>query len=156
MYTTQVTIFSDAGLPVRTCVVVVFLEGLPLPITFNFIEIFNFALREVPANVNELFSLSKKNIADTNYFVFHQANKLINESVRKKLKITDTTKVPYSISHFGNTSSASIPLTMITELSQQLSESTQTLCLCGFGVGYSWGSAIIDFDKIVCLPLIEI
>ena len=120
------------------------------------IEIFNFALREVPANVNELYSLSKKNIADTNYFVFHQANKLINESVRKKLKIVDTTKVPYSINHFGNTSSASIPLTMITELSQQLSETTQTLCLCGFGVGYSWGSAIIDFDKIVCLPLIEI
>ena len=120
------------------------------------IDIFNFALREVPANVNELYALSQKNMTDTNYFVFHQANKLINESVRKKLKITDISKVPYSINHFGNTSSASIPLTIITELADKLSNHNQTLCLCGFGVGYSWGSAIIEFDNIVCLPLIEI
>jgi 3-oxoacyl-[acyl-carrier-protein] synthase III len=120
------------------------------------IDIFNFALREVPANVNRLYSDAHKNISDTDFFVFHQANKLINESVRKKLKITDTAKVPYSINQFGNTSSASIPLTMVTELSQQLSSEKQMLCLCGFGVGYSWGSAIIDFDKIVCLPLIEL
>jgi 3-oxoacyl-[acyl-carrier-protein] synthase III len=106
--------------------------------------------------VNRLYSDAHKNISDTDFFVFHQANKLINESVRKKLKITDTAKVPYSINQFGNTSSASIPLTMVTELSQQLSSEKQMLCLCGFGVGYSWGSAIIDFDKIVCLPLIEL
>ena len=120
------------------------------------IEIFNFALREVPSNINELYKLSNRNILDTDYFVFHQANKLINESVRKKLKITDTAKVPYSIGQFGNTSSASIPLTMVTQLKEQLSGKKQTLCLSGFGVGYSWGSALIDLEKIVCLPLIEI
>ncbi|MES2762996.1 MAG: ketoacyl-ACP synthase III [Bacteroidota bacterium] len=120
------------------------------------IDIFNFALREVPSNVNELYNLAQKNIADTDYFVFHQANKLINESVRKKLKITDTSKVPYSINQFGNTSSASIPLTMVTQLHDQLSKQKQTLCLSGFGVGYSWGSAIVDLENIICLPLIEI
>ena len=120
------------------------------------IDIFNFALREVPANVNELYNLSQKDMAETDYFVFHQANKLINESVRKKLKITDISKVPYSINQYGNTSSASIPLTMVTELSEQLSNNKNTVCLCGFGVGYSWGSSIIDFNNIVCLPLIEI
>lgn len=120
------------------------------------IDIFNFALREVPANINQLYTTAKKNISDTDYFVFHQANKLINESVRKKLKITDTSKVPYSIKNYGNTSSASIPLTIITEISDKLASSKQTLCLSGFGVGYSWGSAIINFDNIVTLPLIEI
>jgi 3-oxoacyl-[acyl-carrier-protein] synthase-3 len=120
------------------------------------IDIFNFALREVPANVNQLYNLAQKNMTETNYFVFHQANKLINESVRKKLKITDTSKVPYSINQYGNTSSASIPLTMVTQLAEQLSTNKQTLCLSGFGVGYSWGSAIIDFENIICLPLIEI
>lgn len=121
------------------------------------IEIFNFALREVPSNINELYKLGQKNISDTDYFVFHQANKLINESVRKKLKITDIAKVPYSINNYGNTSSASIPLTIITGLSAQLSDgSSKTCCLSGFGVGYSWGSALIEFKDCLCLSLIEI
>lgn len=120
------------------------------------IDIFNFALREVPANINELYTLSDKKMIDTDFFVFHQANKLINESVRKKLKITDVSKVPYSINQYGNTSSASIPLTIIIELTNEIAERKKTLCLCGFGVGYSWGSAIVEFENVVCLPLIEI
>ena len=93
--------------------------------------------------------------ADTDFFIFHQANKLINESVRKKLKITDISKVLYSLEKFGNTSSASIPLTMITEAAARLSSVKNNLCLCGFGVGFSWGSALIKTNPIVCLPLIE-
>ncbi len=120
------------------------------------IEIFNFALREVPANINELYKLTGRNVSETDYFIFHQANRLINESVRKKLKITDVLKVPYSINLFGNTSSASIPLTIISQIGTELATEPKTLCLSGFGVGYSWGSAIIDFEKIICLPLIEI
>jgi 3-oxoacyl-[acyl-carrier-protein] synthase-3 len=120
------------------------------------IDIFNFALREVPANINELYSLADKKMENTDFFVFHQANKLINESVRKKLKITDVSKVPYSIHQYGNTSSASIPLTIITELPNEFTVRKKTVCLCGFGVGYSWGSAIIEFENVVCLPLIEI
>ncbi len=120
------------------------------------IGIFNFALREVSPNVNELYSKAQQNIQDTDLFVFHQANKLINESVRKKLKITDTSKVPYSLENYGNTSSASIPLTMVTESAERLSSTNTTLCLCGFGVGFSWGSALIKTTSVVCLPLIEI
>lgn len=122
----------------------------------NGIEIFNFALREVSPNINELYQKSEKPISNTDYFIFHQANKLINESVRKKLKITDTKKVLYSLEKFGNTSSASIPLTMITEANETLNNDKNNLCLCGFGVGYSWGSALITTNKIICLPLIEL
>lgn len=122
----------------------------------NGIEIFNFALREVSPNVNELYSKANQTIGDTDYFVFHQANKLINESVRKKLKITDVSKVLYSLEKYGNTSSASIPLTMITEASDTLTTKNSKLCLCGFGVGYSWGSALIETKPFICLPLIEL
>lgn len=120
------------------------------------IEIFNFALREVPPNINELYQKSGQDITATDYFVFHQANRLINESVRKKLKLTDTSKVPYSITKYGNTSSASIPLTIITEIADELNEKNKTLCLSGFGVGFSWGSVIVNANRIVCLPLIEL
>ena len=107
-------------------------------------------------NVNELYAKSNQNMSETDYFVFHQANKLINESVRKKLKITDASKVLYSLENFGNTSSASIPLTLITQASDDLSSKKCNLCLCGFGVGYSWGSVLINSEPFVCLPLIEL
>lgn len=120
------------------------------------IDIFNFALKEVAPNVNELIAYAGKDKEQLDYFVFHQANRLINESVRKKLKVMDTTKVPYSIDAFGNTSSASIPLTMITRLKEQLENKKSNILLSGFGVGFSWGSCIAELDHIVCCPLIEI
>lgn len=120
------------------------------------IGIFNFALREVSPNIRELYEVAGAKMEDTDLFVFHQANKLINESVRKKLKITDTHKVLYSLEKYGNTSSASIPLTMVTEAAESLSSQPLTLCLCGFGVGFSWGSALVKTKSLVCLPLIEL
>ena len=120
------------------------------------IGIFNFALREVAPNIRELYEKAGHTLEDTDLFVFHQANKLINESVRKKLKITQTHKVLYSLEKYGNTSSASIPLTMVTEAAEALSSKQLTLCLCGFGVGFSWGSVLLKTDNMVCLPLIEL
>lgn len=120
------------------------------------IEIFNFALREVSANINELYNFAEKRIEETNFFVFHQANKLVNESVRKKLKVFDKEKVPYSLDKFGNTSSASIPLTIVSELKEKLENKKNTVCFSGFGVGFSWGSCLLATDKLICLPLIEL
>lgn len=120
------------------------------------IEILNFALREVVPNIKELFDFSNCQIDSIDYFVFHQANKLINESVRKKLKLNDQTKYLYSLEHFGNTSSASIPLTLVTEIPNEIINRDLTFCWCGFGVGYSWGSVLLKTSNLVCLPLIEI
>jgi 3-oxoacyl-[acyl-carrier-protein] synthase-3 len=120
------------------------------------IGIFNFALREVSPNIKELYESSGKDINETDFFIFHQANRLINESVRKKLKITETHKVLYSIEKYGNTSSASIPLTMVTEAATALAEKPLNLCLCGFGVGFSWGTVLMKTNNVVCLPLIEL
>lgn len=121
----------------------------------NGIDIFNFALKEVSPNINDLITFSNINKEDIDFFIFHQANKLINESVRKKLKITDSLKVPYSIYQFGNTSSASIPLTMITQIKEQL-KNPNKLLLSGFGVGFSWASCLIETSNIYCSDLIEI
>lgn len=123
----------------------------------NGIDVFNFALKEVAPNVSALLQAAHLEKEQIDYFVFHQANKLINESVRKKLKITDTGKVPYSINLYGNTSSASIPLTIVTKIRNEISATTKIkVLLSGFGVGYSWGSCILDLDKIICCDLLEI
>jgi 3-oxoacyl-[acyl-carrier-protein] synthase-3 len=119
------------------------------------IKVFNFSLREVAANVKELLKFNGEPKEKFDYYVFHQANMLMNEVIRKKLDIAPA-KVPYSLRTFGNTSSASIPLTMVTELRSQLKEKRIEFILSGFGVGLSWGSASCVTDRIVCPELIEI
>lgn len=113
----------------------------------NGMDVFNFALREAASNITALYekySLAKEK---TDYFVLHQANRLINESVRKKLKL-DPEKVPYSIDVYGNTSSASIPLTMCYKMEEALRTKKLNLLLSGFGVGYSWGSVILETENV--------
>jgi 3-oxoacyl-[acyl-carrier-protein] synthase-3 len=119
------------------------------------IEVFNFALKEVAVSIEELLKESKTDANSIDYFVFHQANKFINECVRKKCKV-EPEKVPYSIQKFGNTSSASIPLTMIFKIKEELENKSLNLLLSGFGVGYSWGNTILQTNKIVCTEIIEI
>lgn len=119
------------------------------------IKIFNFALREVAPNINNLLSEMNIDKADVDYFVFHQANLLMLESVRKKLQL-EAVKVPYSLYNYGNTSSATIPLTMVANLREQLQLRKNKFLLSGFGVGLSWGSAYIETENIVCPELIEI
>jgi 3-oxoacyl-[acyl-carrier-protein] synthase-3 len=118
-------------------------------------DIFTFALKEVPQNINSVLNFAGKTVNDIDYFVMHQANKLINETVRKKLGI-DKEKYPYSIELFGNTSSASVPLTMCFALKDKLVKESLNLLLCGFGVGLSWGSVIVKTNQLKCAELIEL
>lgn len=118
-------------------------------------EVFNFSLREVAPNIRAVLEGSSTDINSIDYFVLHQANRLMNESIRKKLGV-DGEKIPLSLKDFGNTSSASIPITMVTEMRDKLEGDDLKLVLSGFGVGLSWGSALIETNKITCLPLLEV
>jgi len=125
-----------------------------LQIALNGIEVFNFALREVTPNVKKLLQELSATTADYEYFVFHQANLLMNETLRKMLKL-EKEKVPYSIRNYGNTSSASIPLTIVSELREVITLRKVKLFSCGFGVGLSWGSVAMEVEKVVCPAVIE-
>lgn len=118
-------------------------------------DVFSFGITKVPETVNKLlehFSLDKEAV---DHFVFHQANFFLNEKIRKKLKLPES-KLPYSLKDFGNTSSATIPLTMITALHNELTKTKLHVIAVGFGVGLSWGSVYFETDSIICSDLIEI
>lgn len=118
-------------------------------------EIFAFSTKEVPLSVNSLLQASGQDLSQVDYFVMHQANRLMNETIRKKLQIPEG-KTPYSLDEYGNTSSASIPLTMVTRLWDPLQKRPLNLLLSGFGVGLSWGNLLLTTKDVVCPPLLEI
>ncbi len=119
----------------------------------NGIDIFNFSLKHVPSNIHKLMEFAGKDLQFPDTFVFHQANKLINESIRKKLALEEA-KVPYSLYEYGNTASASIPLTLGTSWKKEDAKSGWIL-VSGFGVGFSMASALIRFNPSFCLPPVE-
>jgi 3-oxoacyl-[acyl-carrier-protein] synthase-3 len=130
-------------------------ESNNLQLILDGMDVFAFGIKRAPESVNKLienFGLDREQI---DYFIFHQANLFMNEQIRKKLKLPSD-KVPCSLRDFGNTSSASIPLTMLTQMKTALETKKLRHIACGFGVGLSWGSACFNTDKIICSELIEI
>ncbi len=114
----------------------------PLDVYMDGSEVFAFTLREVPALMEQLFSLSGWTLEQMSAFVPHQANLFMLEHLRKRLKVPRE-KMIVSLDAFGNTSSASVPLTMSHGLAQRLRAGTENLVLAGFGVGWSWGAAAL-------------
>jgi len=117
-------------------------------------DVLAFALKEVPGNIERALQAIEIEKDAIDYFVLHQANKLLNDSIRRKLKV-DKNKFPVSLDKYGNTSCATIPLTLVSELNENLTNQKLKLALTGFGVGLSWGTAIIHTDQMVCLSLNE-
>ncbi|WP_413666218.1 3-oxoacyl-ACP synthase III family protein [Mucilaginibacter sp. Mucisp86] len=124
-----------------------------MQLSLDGMDVFSFGISKAPESVNLL--LSKFNIDKdaVDYFYFHQANLMMNERIRKKLQLPEN-KVPYSLKNFGNTSSASIPITMITETAEALKNGENEIIACGFGVGLSWGSLFCRTQNLVIPDLI--
>lgn len=117
--------------------------------------VFVFGITKVPKAVKNMLKLAGRTIDDVDCFLFHQANLMMNEQIRKKCKIP-VEKCPYSIRDFGNNSSASIPLTMVTAARDELHASEKAIVACGFGVGLSWATLYTKLQKPVISSLVEI
>ena len=105
-------------------------------------EIFNFTIKAVPKVVSETLEKNNTNLDDLDYVIFHQANKYMNEYLRKKINIPKD-KFYLNLLHTGNTVSATIPIAIKDALDNKLIKREDKVLLVGFGVGYSWGGTII-------------
>jgi 3-oxoacyl-[acyl-carrier-protein] synthase-3 len=118
-------------------------------------SVFSFAITKGPKSIKGLCERYGIDINSVDSFFLHQANKLITDKIRKKLKVEED-KCPISMDYFGNTSCATIPLTMVVRKQKELSANRQRNIGCAFGVGLSWGSVYFETNKIVVPELIEI
>lgn len=116
--------------------------------------VFNFVASKIPKDVRQLCDYANVELNTLDYYVFHQANNFMNQHIVKRLKI-DRNKVPTSIAKYGNTSSVSVPLTIVSELKDQLN-GNHRLLLSAFGVGLTWGTAIVPFLDCKISEIVEI
>lgn len=117
-------------------------------------DVFNFVIREVPRDIKQTLNYAGLTTSDFDYYIFHQANNFINSYIAKKMKL-DISKIPSTIAKYGNTSSVSVPLTIISELKDKL-VGKKLLLLSAFGVGMSWTTGIIPFLDCKISSIVEV
>lgn len=118
-------------------------------------DVFSFGISTAPKSVKKLAEHYGFDYLDYDYFVFHQANMKMNNMIAKKLKLAPE-KVPSCMYHFGNTSSASIPMVIVTELKGKADVKNTKFICCGFGVGLSWGTVAFETDNMLISDLVEV
>lgn len=114
-------------------------------------EVMNFALTEVPTAIRELLAFANTEINDIDLFAMHQPNKLILDHLAIDLEV-DSEKMPVGLQKTGNTASATIPLLLSILKGREVdfSNKKNVLC-CGFGMGLSVSSAIVNFSNTIIL-----
>lgn len=121
----------------------------------NGMDVFGFAIKTPPKALKEFISEFSIETDTLDYLLLHQANRFIDEKIRKSLGIP-AGKVPYCLEEYGNVTSASIPLTMVTRCADSLRNRPCSMLACGFGVGLAWATMDFKTDGIIVSPLIEL
>lgn len=107
-------------------------------------EVFKFAVKTVPESIEQLLKLSEEDIDNIKYFVLHQANRRIIQSVAKRLRVLEE-RFPANLEWCGNTSAASIPI-LLDDMNQKgMLKKGDKIILSGFGGGLTWGSSLIEW-----------
>jgi len=106
--------------------------------------ILQFVSGRVPQQVRDILERNKLKADDIDLFVFHQASRVALDTLTKQLRL-DPKKVFSNLERTGNVVSASIPVAMKDAMGQGLIKPGSKVLACGFGVGLTWASAIIDF-----------
>jgi 3-oxoacyl-[acyl-carrier-protein] synthase-3 len=127
----------------------------PIHLEMRGIDVLHGAVKHVDSSIRELLAFAKIDLETPDYYVLHQASRTVNASILRRLGVPGT-KAPETLSDYGNTSCATIPVTICCRLPETLAGRVQTLVLSGFGAGFSWGSALLTTDSVLCLPLFEL
>lgn len=125
----------------------------PKDTLINGMDVFSFAITKPPVSIKKLMEkLSLDKDKDIDFYLIHQANKLIVDRIVKKLKLP-VEKVPYDLQEFGNLGGASIPMLMTYNLSEDLQTKPLTLLCSAFGLGLTWGTMVLKTSYVKVLPL---
>ncbi|WP_227936361.1 beta-ketoacyl-ACP synthase III [Alkalihalobacillus deserti] len=115
-------------------------------VSMNGSEVFKFAVRQMPESSLSVVKKAGLSKEDVDFLVPHQANMRIIDAARERLGL-DKEKVSTTVTKHGNTSAASIPLALFTEIENGLINDGDVIVIVGFGGGLTWGSLCIRWGK---------
>ena len=107
--------------------------------------IFNFTLETVPTLTNEVLSKNNLTKEEISYYIFHQANKFMLNTIRKVCVIPKE-KFYINLEETGNTVSSTVLIGLKDCINKGLIKPNQNIMITGFGVGLSWGGTILYFN----------
>lgn len=118
-------------------------------------DVFSFAITTVPKTIKQFCANFSISIDSIDKLVLHQANEMMLKTIAKRLKI-EMERVPLSLKEYGNTTGASIPLTIVSKCADDCCNTTQKILVSGFGTGLTCACAFFETKKIVCPHIIEL
>ena len=128
----------------------------PMHALINGMNVFSFAISRPPKSFEKFIENHQINKDEVDFFLIHQANKMIVDRIVKKLALP-IDKVPYNLEEFGNLGGASIPSLMVTRISEELTSGKEINLLCSsFGLGLSWATMMLKCKDVVVSKLVEI
>jgi len=119
-------------------------QNFPAILQMNGQKIFMFTLAAIPSIVNSIIENAGIEIDEVDLFVFHQASALVLRGIARALKIPNN-KMYVNLENVGNTVSATIPIALKDAIIDGKLKAGMKVLICGFGVGYSWGGALIEW-----------
>ena len=127
----------------------------PKDTLINGMDVFAFAISRPPISIKKMMERYELTPDNVDYFLIHQANKLIVDRIVKKLKLP-LEKVPYDLQEFGNLGGASVPMLMTWNLADELRSRPLTLLCSSFGLGLTWGTMVLRTSPMMALGLNKI
>lgn len=124
----------------------------PKDTLINGMDVFSFAITKPPISIKKMMENEHLTIDAVDYFLIHQANKLIVDRIVKKLKLP-LEKVPYDLQEFGNLGGASIPMLMTYNLADEMQKRPLTLLCSSFGLGLTWGTMLLKTQPMCVLSV---
>jgi 3-oxoacyl-[acyl-carrier-protein] synthase-3 len=112
----------------------------------NGADIFSFTQNTVPSLVEKTLLKNNINKEEINQYIFHQANKYMLNFLRKKMRIPQD-RFYYFMEKVGNTVSSSIPIALNEAMKDKHVNNGDKVLLAGYGVGYSWGATLLEFNE---------
>ena len=120
----------------------------PKDTLLNRLDLFAFPISRPPVSIKKVMQQYDLNTDNVDYFLIHQANKLIVDRIVKKLKLP-LEKTPYDLQEFGNLGGCSIPMLMTYNLKEELTTRPLTLVCSAFGLGLTWGTMVMRTQRMI-------
>jgi len=127
----------------------------PIDMYMNGMDVYNFVAKNVPKRIKALIERANESSASIDWLVLHQANEYMLKQVARSVKIP-WERVPISIGKYGNSSSPTVPITLCSELKDELENANiKSIIMAGFGAGLSIGAVHMKLGSVKCAGVFD-